>query len=389
MKSIIYGILLLMVFSFLNAAEPVINVPDLPPEEKLEPFELDDEVFIPKVLEAYGWAVTLQTQLEILGVEPKTKVFPPAYDELIELDAEIISSYHQKALALEKEVMEAPEDMADLEISELRDKIKKLKKEIFNLKQELFELELENQDITFYKNNNQKFMDTADSLRVYADSIKYHYYKKFSQKEEALKARYDYLNSNKIALITVAGSGHKFFFDHQGLENDISVGAMLTFNAQPLVQYGKYFELWAKYVSPRITTVQPIELIDSEEKVRWITDLYSFGISLTFDDLLRTNFFNLGVKGGAGFYWGESEAVNTEFADAVWRGEQAMIELNLDNDSEELPLEFYAAWNFYFPSKDLNFSTNAGVIPNGKENFYDFSVGLRMSLWNVPDYSKD
>jgi hypothetical protein len=383
MKNLLF-LLLMTVSLSVFAAKPVIDVPALPPDEKLEPFEYDDEVYVPKVLEAYGWCIILQTQLEILGVEPVTKIYEPTYDDLADLELDVIKKYHQKALALEKEVIQAPEDLSQLEIEELRKKVSELKFEKLKWKKEAFALTLETQDIEFYKKRNEEFIAESDSLRLYADSVRYYYYHKMNAKIDEIKSFYEEMfSNNRIPLITIAGTANKFRFDNDFVENDLAPGAIITLNTHPFLKYGKYIDLWAEYINPELRTYTDIS-DDYREMISWKTNFYTFGVNANFTDLIRTYYFNLGFKVGAGFYWGESDPLNLNIPKANWKGELVRLELNLENQRFNLPVELFGSCTFLFPSKDMNFGVHDNIIPKS-ETFQNISIGFRINLWNVPD----
>ncbi len=366
------------------AAEPVIDVPDLPPDEKLEPFEYDDEVYVPKVLEAYSWCVALTAQLNMLGVEPVTKVFEPTYDDIADLELDVIKKYHQKAIALKKEVIEAPEDLNQLEIENLRRQVSELKFDKLKWKKEAFEATLKAQDIDFYKRKNDEFISEADSLRYYADSVRYFYYGQMNKKVDEIKKFYDEMYSGyRIPLITIAGTANKFRFNNDYIENDLSPGAILTFNTHPILKYGKYIDLWAEYINPEIRTINHLQ-DEFQETISWRTHFYSFGVNANFSDLIRTYYFNLGFKAGGGFYWGESNPLNLNLPKAIWKGELVRLELNLENQRLNLPVELYGSWTFMFPSKDMDFTSPLNSIDKGN-TIHNISIGFRINLWNVPE----
>lgn len=376
--------LILIASGYLFAAKPVIDVPDLPPDEKLEPFEYDDEVYVPKVLEAYSWCVALTAQLDMLGVEPVTKVFEPTYDDLADLELDVIKKYHQKALALEKEVIEAPEDLNLLEIENLRRQVSELKFDKLKWKKEAFEATLKAQDIAFYKRKNDEFISEADSLRYYADSVRYFYYEQMNKKVDEIKKFYDEMYSgNRIPLITIAGTANKFRLNNDYIENDLSPGARITFNTHPILKYGKYFDLWAEYINPEIRTLN-FSHNDFAETIAWRTHYYSFGVNANFSDLIRTYYFNLGFKAGGGFYWGESNPLNLNLPKTSWKGELVRLELNLENQRLNLPVEIYGSWTFMFPSKDMIFTGDYNAIKKGN-TIHNISIGFRINLWNVPE----
>lgn len=372
-------VVLVLALNISKAAIPVINVPDLPPDEKLEPYEYDEEVYVPKVLEAYQWCVVLETQLNILGVEPNNKTFEPTNEELTDLDLDIIKKYHNQALALEKEVLQAPEDVKIQEIEELRRKVSELKFDILRWKKEVFELTLKTQDIEYYKNMNDDFIIESDSLRLYADSIRYYYYNKMNQKVTEVKEYYETMYSNnRIPLITVSGTANKFRLENEYLETDLSPGAMITLNTHPILKYGKYIDLWAEYVNPEVRSFHK-DISGNMVETNWKTNFYSFGVNANFTDLIRTYYFNLGFKVGGGFYWGESDALNLDIPKASWKGELVRLELNLEHQKLNLPVELYGSWTFLFPSKDMTFNEYYGNITN-QNTLYNISIGFRINL---------
>lgn len=384
MKYIILLMLSLLLSIKLYSAEPVISIPDLPPDEKLEPFEYDEEVYVPKVLEAYQWCLILETQLKLLKVTPVTKVFAPTSEELTDLEIDIIKKYHQKAIELEKEVLAAPEDNSILEIEELRKQISKLKFDNLKWKKKVFELTLETQDIDFYQRKNEEFIKEADSLRVHTDSIRYYYYDMMNKRIEKVRQYYENLYSNgTIPIISISGSGNKLDLNNTDIETDLSPGAMLTLNTHPFLKYGKYIDLWVEYINPSIRTYY--QNIESDEvETNWVTHLYSFGVNANFTNLIRTYYFNLGFKAGAGFYWGESDPLNLNIGKPQWKGEMVRLELNLENQRFNLPVELYGSWTFMFPSKDMDFHNHSANIQSG-ETIYNISFGFRINLWNVPN----
>jgi hypothetical protein len=90
---IILTIVVLLIAQVMFAAIPVVKVPAVEPNETLEFYEDSDGLFSIKVMDYYKMALMLETQLFMLGIEPKTKTASPTYEELDELDAQIIKKY--------------------------------------------------------------------------------------------------------------------------------------------------------------------------------------------------------------------------------------------------------------------------------------------------------
>ncbi len=95
MKKALFLVLIFLSFSSIKLypAQPVVEVPPLLPEEQLELYEDSEGLFVLMVMDYYDIAVALRSQLNMLGQPPQTKFFPPSFEDLEDLDLEVIKKY--------------------------------------------------------------------------------------------------------------------------------------------------------------------------------------------------------------------------------------------------------------------------------------------------------
>ncbi len=371
--------LLLLISSNSYAAEPIVKVEALPSGNELEMYEDSENLFAMKILEYYKFAVALETQLRIMGLEPTSRVFAPTLEELEDTDIRTLRKFFRQAAALEKQVLDAPNGLYNKKIEELREKLEKQQYDNFVMKEQLFIQNLDLLSYNFYKNNYRRLITQADSLRLVIDESYFDCAKRIWEQNENLIKMYQ-STSHIIPILSIAGTGNIWNFRNDAVESDISPGVILLFNPSPVLGFGKFVDIWGEYIYPILL----VEEVESGVVARYNTNMFATGLNLNvpISELMNIDHFSLDFKAGYGFFWAKTEAPNTEFGRTDWQGQLIRLELGISNFNKLFfPVGVFINYNFYNYSKDLKFASHYGQVNLGKPWINNIQLGLKFSLW--------
>ncbi len=382
-------ILLILIISALTAAKsfsakPIIEVPELPPDEQLEMYTVTDNMFTVKLLEYYEMAAMLYSQLKYYGVEPKTRLIKPTFDDLLELDVPMIKKYYNMARNLEQEIIALGERPHKQQLEELRKSLEQYKKELDNVENELFKSNLKNTNLDFYKKKMRKLVEENENLSFLVDSLQYGYYKKLQAHKDSLrKFNADVLRHSQT-IVSFGLSGHKVFINDGRVETDISIGGMITLNAGQFFGFGKYLDIWGEYVAPRIKKRIFVEEIDDHVVEDWNNNFYTVGLAANIPEVFQVSDFYGGLKLGIGYFWADGVPYNSNSRKLTYEGPRLRFEFNIMNYSRLFPMELYFAWSWYSPTEDIVFYESR--IPRadlGNIDLTSISLGIRFAIWRT------
>ncbi len=385
MKNLLF-LTLLLTFSYfaLDAAQPLVELKDLPPDEKLEFYEESEELFVDKVLEYYNYVLAFKTQLDMLGVDTKIKFSSPTYEELTDLDLKVIKKYFAIAKALEKEVKQASGNFARNEIQELREETAKQKRKFDSLSLQEKKEYLAANSISFYKRRIENLLNENQRQNVVIDSLKYETYEQVNKTREKVKEYYEDYFKYSSPVVSISGSGNYFFFPDERIEEKVSFGMEAIFNLQPISKYGKYFDVWgaywapvfnANYDNPNLYRLPP----NYSQTYKWNNHLYALGANISIPNILKLEDLAIGFKTGAGQFWGKGHMYNVNEEIADYSGQVLKFELNFGKPNVFAPIQIFASYSTYFLSDDLTFhSPNKwDIIDLNEPNISSFAIGVR------------
>lgn len=228
------------------------------------------------------------------------------------------------------------------------------------------EKEMRDSAINCYKDKIKIYEDERREMNKFYNSIK----------ESKLKE----LFKNSVSVFSASVFGKSFFISDSRLEQDITIGTRLELSLYPIINSADFVEIWGEYQKPRFNTV---ELSNS---VEWNVNQYSAGLNLRVPFRWDMKYFNVGFRGGFGYYWGDSRIYNGNISKTDWRGYLVNFELDMMKYSWFYPLDVYFNYSIHYPTKSAVFMTPNEIIDLNKNTYTCFSVGLRICLWWQDQY---
>jgi hypothetical protein len=354
--------LLLILFAIpIFAIQPIVNVGDLPNDSQLEAYELSEEIFSMKVLEYYNKALMLKSQIQINGEVPLVKLTEPSFEELSDLELDVIIKYYKIAKDLEKQV----ESLTGLSQSE----------EIINLKKEII-LTKKNYSDSLWEVKNSYLLREL-KIKEKSDSI---CNERINQIEESLNSGCP----DCINYFSIGVTENLFFADGDGLVNsEPNLGFQVSINALKIFGFGKSISFWYEYQAPRFTT--DVTFNDQTQEMKWSSNLSAAGISGEFFPLLDMGKFKNGIKAGLGYFWSDGNIYNTIGNNYSWEGLKFNLEYFGGSSDSKYPFEiFIGAQIFQSVSDEFTFNlSNGNVIEIGNTNIGIYA-GLRYNFWTSP-----
>ncbi|MFP4544740.1 MAG: hypothetical protein ACLFQU_10940 [Candidatus Kapaibacterium sp.] len=349
----------------LKSEEPVVEVTPLPPEDKLEMFEATDELFVSKVLEYYDLALMLRTQLEIMGEDPDP-LYAPSFDELLDLDVEVIQKYHGYAKIYENQIRELPSNMPAFKVSELKRQIR----------------------------------DTVEYYTILISQIKdWHHIDKvkiMNKKDSASNAMLrimeeEYYENCKDfrAIFSASGFVSQFISNGDGRVGvKPSPGARLNLNLYKILGFGRSIDLWYEYQAPVMRTERLLfDDADFTLNEDWNSNLFAVGLSFNTTTFNNSQEYKDGLKLGVGYFWTKGNIYNKPAGSYDWEGTKLDVEYYGGIPNCGYPFELYARLSIYHSfSDDLELFTGSSVDPQfdlGRTHI-GLSLGLRYNFWRSP-----
>lgn len=354
----------LFLFFFISkvfAVQPVVEVNELPTDEQLEAYELTEEIFSIKVMEYYNDALILKTQLELLGEEPIEKLSEPSYEELTDLELDVIVKYYNIAKSYETQVLNST-GMTQ-------------KEEIIWLKKEMIGMKLSYMDSLWDVKNS--YLERELRVKKISDSL---CNERIRQIEESLEMGCP----DCVNYFSVAVTQNLFLPDSDGrLMTEPNLGFKLYLNAIKLFGFGKSVEFWYEYQVPRITS--EVNVGGVQQDLRWNTNLSAVGISGEFFPLIEFKKFKNGLKAGLGYFWTDGTIYNRENDFFSWEGLKIDLEYFGGLADSKYPFEVFLGVNIYQSVGDeLQFVFNDGSSFELGNTHAGIYAGIRYNFWSSP-----
>ncbi len=366
MKIVIKVIFAFVMCSYMAfGAEPILKVSALPSDSELEMYEESEGLFALKVLELYRACIILETQLSLMGIEAKSKVFQPTFEELEDMDFRIIRKYHRIAMTLEKEVLSAPETDRQL----LLERINQLEKQLSDTVSDMIVMKGKiTNDIL-----NEMIARLIEQDQLYSDNL------------QLLRQQF-FLNCRDYTTIfSIAGTGNVFVSnggDH--VTNDPGLGVKGSVNIQKLFGFWQGIDFWYEYLSPNFFTKYDIMGTNYTEK--WGTNMHAVGLGSKLAVGKSDNLVH-GLNMQLGYFWGKGEVVNRHTSNFSWDGYNINIEYFFGMPSCEFPFEIFVDFSIYHSfAKNLVFVTDIqgyDRLDLGKTHL-GLSLGVRYNFWRSP-----
>lgn len=347
----------------LHAAKPVTELPPLESNAKLEEYEDSENLFAGKLLEIYYRAVVFETQIRMMGGEPKVTVQAPTLDQLTDLETSDLKKFYKIALTLKKQI----DSMPETDLNSYRLQVNQLQRKISDT-------------IAHYIAENGKVQNDVmdDMIRRMAeqDSV----YREYSRK---IAESYQNGCVDMRTIMSVAVSGNLFFSNGgETLKNDPSIGTTLRLNASSAVGFWRGFDFWFTYNSPRLFT-ESTPPNGTKIREQWNANLYATGLAGTIP-IEKTKTFTHGVTISLGYFWANGKIYNKDAATFNWDGVNLNVEYYAGIPRCDFPVDFYAGLGLYSSFKD-------GLVLDAKTPGFDpqdygkthmtFYVGLRWNFW--------
>lgn len=364
MKAFIIAILFMLTgTAILDAAEPVVEVPPLPPQNQLELYEDSEGLFAIMIMDYYQRAVALETQLLMMGVKPSQKIFPPTFEELEDLDARVIKKYHFLARTLEVQVIQSQETQVKIMENKMQDTINFWVDKYWETKNECFEKII-------------KEINKHDSI--------------CNDRLQKLEDQYYLSYKNSVTVLSCAVSENLFIsYGNSKVDNDPSLAVRLNLNAYKLLGFWRGLDFWYEYMAPRITTTVKFEEEEREITLndRWDTDVSSLGISSTIQPIFDRVHYADGLRIGLGYFWAEGDVFNRDEGYMSWSGARLDLSYYAGPFDQKIPLEIFFGLSLYHSfNDDLVFHPGIPFVNpvNVNRTHISLSLGLRLNFWRSP-----
>lgn len=353
------NLLILLLNLNLYSIEPAVKVMDLPQNDVLEAYEESEELFAMKVLEYYQTAVILSTQLNSLGFIPDEKVKAPSFEQLSDMELDLIIRYYNIAKSLESQV----QNISGYNKSN----------NFIALKRRITELESEYTD-SLWEVKNSYLLRELELKKEIEEKCN----DKITKIENALKDNcVDCVNYLSISITENIFLGN---FGGQ-LESKPNVGLKIHLNALKPFGFGRYFEFWYEYQEPRF--ISQFDYGQGDINERWNSNLNVLGINTKFYPLISSKDVNGGLRLGAGYFWTSGKVFNREEATFSWEGMKVDLEFYGGVNNPRYPIDlFLNVGLFQSFSNDLVFDLANNNSINFNRTMFNISVGLRYNLWS-------
>lgn len=368
MNKTMFLIVLFLTTSLVEAAKPILEVPDLPNKTQLELYEESEGLFSMKLIEYYKMSVALETQLRILGVTPVNKPVPPTFEELEDMDFKTLRKYYNVASSLQDEVLKAPE--SDRQI--LLEKINELESQI---RDSIAIYTIEKGAI-----RNQVLDQMLSRLKQIEEQN--------AQNIELVIAQ-NYVNCMDYSTIfSVAGISKIFISQGNNVvKNDPALGIQATVNAGKLVGFWDGFQIRYEYLAPKFyTEYNYADELSIPMRHQWNTNINNINVGGKAV-LGKSPDFLHGFNVFLGYFWADGKIYNMPESVINWDGASLSIDYFVASPSCKYPFELFAGITIYNSfSRNLVFQTS---VPGyeftdlGKTHL-SVNIGLKYNFWRSP-----
>lgn len=221
------------------------------------------------------------------------------------------------------------------------------------------------------------YQNELEKMKIYDEQREklHNYYEKL--KEERLNEIF----KNSVQVFNASLVGREFFLPGSGVTGDFSLGAKFELSLFPMFNAADFFELYGEFMKPRFYTHD----VQGNEYA-WNINAYNVGFNLKIPGRLDLDYFTMGLRMGAGYYWSEAWQYNKGGIKSDWRGYAVNFELDFMKYTWFYPLDIFVQYSLFYPTQNFAFSTPDGTINLGKGMYSGLSLGLRLCLWYEDKY---
>ena len=393
---LIIVICIVMYFDSVYSAEVLIDIPPKPTNKEINSLMRSKELFAAKVMDYYTTAMMLRTQMEYMNIDSDISVESPTVNDLSFRDKKVLFNYYRIILKLRDAISKASENPDKERINQLRERIKNAHWKIDSLNTVVFEMSLQNQHISFYKNNMNRLIEKLDQVILEIDSMHVSHIDDLLELREAIIRYYEVDWNDNEPFAEVGISGNMFLTNSDGLvDNKPSMGVEVSVNLYKLFGWWSGLYVWYEHINPLIKTKYVVDKKDSyyhETIYEWKSNLSALGFSNKipfYSDI--TDAYRDGIKLAAGYYW-SSGTIYNYIGEFEYHGGRFDIEYYAGNFGLSMPIEAYMSVSVYHSfSNDL-------VFHHGLPDYYgkyhgDINIGqthiaaklgLRLNLYKLP-----
>ena len=360
-------LILILITSFLsawliNAAEPVVETPPLPPDSELELYEDSEGLFTKLIMDYYNTAMELKNQLVFLGYEPVIKFSAPTFDQLEDLDIKYIKRYHFISKKLEEQIISLPEHPASYYRKLLADTVKYYIDTCWQIKHNCIE-------------EQARLINESERL--------------CNKRLKRLEEEYNAPEEEKITVMSVVVSENMFISNGDNVvENDPWLSLRLNVNAYKLLGFWPGLDFWYEYSAPKITTLSYFPGTRDNISEKWESHINSMGLSSTIKPIFGSGDYHDGFRVGLGYFWGKGNIYNRDLGSFDWKGLKFDFGYFAGQPAGRVPLEFTLGFSLYHSFEDdLVFSTgheNLGIPPlNVGRTHIALNLGVKYNFWKT------
>lgn len=301
------------------------------------------------LIDQYSKSKVLEVQLQTLDIQPKVSVpdFPANISrkrssELVELTQQ----YNKTGKILEEQIASS-EKMTLTKLQLLLDSTQN------SISHNMYDHEVEK--LKLYEEQRRKFEDFYEKL-----------------KQEKLNELFKY----SVPVFNASLVGRQFFLPGSGVTSDFSLGGKFELSLYPIFNGADFIEISGEFMKPRFYTEDAFG-----NEYAWNINWYNAGLNLKIPGRIDLGSFSMGMRIGAGYYWGEARQYNSGYDQSDWRGYNLNFEVDLMKYAWFYPLDLFVQYSIYYPTQDFVFNTGDGSINLGKGMFSGLAVGIRLCLW--------
>jgi hypothetical protein len=298
----------------------------------------------------------------MLGITPKTAIFPPTFEELEDMDIALIKKYYKAAMALNAEVETAPESSSAVYRKLLSDTVKYYTTRQWDLMNDCIEDKIEI--------INEKDSTCNDKL---------------SKLEEMYRKK----SRHTVDVMSVTVSENQFVANGEGkLESFPSLSVQLAVNLYKLIGFWRGMEFYYEYMSPRIKTKTDVGFEPGLViKEQWASDLHVIGINGNIKPVFDWSSYSDGIRLGLGYFWVKGHIYNRDFTGYDWEGLRFDLKYFAGPPILSLPIEFVFGGSLYQSVNEsliFNSQIAGGKIINLGKTHIALTLGLRYNFWKTP-----
>ncbi len=396
MKKTFIALVILTTFIFntndTKSEVPIIELPEFPVGYSMEIYEDNDDLYAMKLIEYYKIAVTYQTQLAIIGDTNSTKIMIPSPEELTDNDAKILKKYYNQAKKLKNIIVGLPISARTKQISDLKENINKIQIQNDSLKVFADSYSLLKNRLDENLKNIENVAKKLEELSISYENNKIENIKNLVIRETLFLENQKIHSKYRNNILSINLSGNILGEFTNLVENKLTFGAGLSLNTGYFLNLGEFINFDISMINLR-NTLTDSTIKNNITTTNWENNIYNTGFSFNFQNLIRIQGMDVGLRAGVGYFWGGLKAVNTNFKNTDINGQTASIDLNLQNETSIVPYELYFGVKWYMMNNDYRIDRQNGqqatnLYNFGELNLINYNIGLRIPIWRHINYQE-